>query len=357
LEALEGPESVQVFCFDGKRSVRGLPKPVEPGPWTRKRTLLEKIPASLLLGFRCARWWAYEQSLRWISAGKRYDLYHETGFVPAAQSRLPTVFSLYDLSLLRYAETHPRDRVLFFEMYMKRRLHHATHILTISRFVQDEIQDLFRWPEGRISAVPLAPDAVFFPRPADRVVHVKKRLGIPGDYLLFVGSLEPRKNLWGLIQALRICRSHIPLVLVGWSGWGEKTWLGEACRHLGQRLIGLGFVDDELLACLYSGASALVYPSLYEGFGLPIVEAMACGCPVICSNTSSMPEVAGGAARLVDPRDPEDLAAAIDHVLESSQYRQELIRKGLARAARYSWERTARETRAVFEKVLEEARS
>lgn len=115
-----------------------------------------------------------------------------------------------------------------------------------------------------------------------------------------------------------------------------------------------GYLDDDTLACLYSGATALVYPSLYEGFGLPIVEAMACGCPVICSNVSSMPEVAGDAARLIDPRNPDDLATAIEEVVESSVTQKDLAQRGLARAATFTWRRTALETRQVFQAVIEE---
>ena len=142
---------------------------------------------------------------------------------------------------------------------------------------------------------------------------MRKQYNLTGEYLLFVGSLEPRKNLPLLIQAMQLCNTNISLLIVGWEGWGDKSWM-QTIRESGltQRIILTGYVDDETLACLYSGASAFVYPSLYEGFGLPILEAMACGCPVICSDVASMPEVAGDAAIRIDPASAEDLAAAID---------------------------------------------
>ncbi len=234
---------------------------------------------------------------------------------------------------------------------------YATHILTLSEYIRKEICEILRWPENRVTAVPLAPAEVFRPRPSEHVAAACRALGLPEDYLLFVGSLEPRKNIGLVIEALERCRFDIPLVLVGWEAWGEKRWL-EAARSKGleKRIFIVGYVDDETLARLYSGATALVYPSLYEGFGLPILEAMACGCPVICSNVSSMPEVAGDAARLIDPFDAEDLAAAIDEVIDSSAYRAHLFQKGLRRAAAFSWTRTARKTLAVFRKVIEENR-
>ncbi len=203
-----------------------------------------------------------------------------------------------------------------------------------------------------VSAVPLAPDPLFAPCAQALVAKTKKQYKLPGDFLLFVGSLEPRKNIDVLVEALLQLPADIPLVLTGWNGWGEKQWHDKiATTRLKNRVYVLGHVPDHDLSALYSGAAALVYPSLYEGFGLPIVEAMACGCPVICSNAASMPEVAGDAAMLIDPARADDLAGAITTVLEDDQIRQTLIRKGLARAASFSWAETARQTMTVFERV------
>ena len=164
-----------------------------------------------------------------------------------------------------------------------------------------------------------------------------------------VGS---RKNLPLLIKALKMAKTKIPLIIAGWEGWGEKSWMVEIERlGLQQRVFIRGYVDDEDLARLYSGARALVYPSMYEGFGLPLLEAMACGCPVICSNAASLPEVAGNAAALFDAHDPEALAREIDRLIDESEFRNGLIRKGFDRSAQFNWGKSAQKTVDVFRKV------
>jgi len=170
--------------------------------------------------------------------------------------------------------------------------------------------------------------------------------------VLFVGTLEPRKNLSLLIRALSMIKTKIPLVMVGWRGWGRSEWLEEIRAHgLAERVFLAGYVDEATLVSLYSGASVFVYPSLYEGFGLPILEAMACGCPVICSNVSSLPEVAGDAALLIDPQSPEELSHALDKVLTDSELRKQMVVRGLKRVRRFTWQETAARTLDVFARV------
>lgn len=145
--------------------------------------------------------------------------------------------------------------------------------------------------------------------------------------------------------------------MAGWNGWGEKAWVKEIDRFgLKEKVIFAGYVDDDTLAALYSGARGFIYPSLYEGFGLPVLEAMASGCPVICSNAASLPEVAGDAALLVDPHAPADLAAAMERVAQDDAVRRQLIAEGLSRAKEFSWARTAKKTLTVFEKAIAEYR-
>lgn len=164
-----------------------------------------------------------------------------------------------------------------------------------------------------------------------------------------MGTLEPRKNLQLLIKALSMLRSDIPLLLAGWSGWGERNWWDEIERlGLKKRVILTGYVDELSLARLYAGASAMVYPSFYEGFGLPVLEAMASGCPVICSNCASLPEVAGEGAIQVDPHDPEALGHSLEKVLYDSELRSGLVAAGLQRAGLFSWKKTASQTLDIF---------
>lgn len=344
---------VRLAYFDGQRVRHTMPSPTGTASWIKSRSAVWKLPAPVVFALRSAHWLTFEISLRRHFRNAFYDIYHETAFVPAAQRAAPTVFTVYDLSLLRYPETHPKERVWFFEFFRNRRFHYSNHIVTLSRFVKNEVCDFLHWPEERVTAIPLAPAPHFKPKSSEDVQRVLKRFAIPSDYILFVGSLEPRKNLQAVIQALSKTTSKIALVLAGWAAWGEKRWLHEAERKgLLKRIFLTGYVDDETLACLYSGALALVYPSLYEGFGLPILEAMACGCPVICSNASSMPEVAGDAACYISPHNPEELSHAIDLVLQSSNHRNDLIFKGSRRAALFTWQKTAQATMQLFRDVV-----
>jgi len=272
--------------------------------------------------------------------------------VPARIPSTVSIYSIYDLSLRRYSETHPRERVWFFEYFIKKRLASASHILTISEFIRQEIIAEFKVPPEMVTAIPLAADPMFSPsKPAD-VKKIKAKYNLPESYLLFVGSLEPRKNIDLLIDAMGKLKSDIPLVLVGWNGWGDKDWKGKIQKlGLANRIFRTGHLPDEDLKEIYSGAAALVYPSLYEGFGLPIVEAMACGCPVICSNAASMPEVAGNAAILIDPSSSDELAEGLGKILNDTEFRQMLVKRGLDQAASFSWEETARKTFNLFKKV------
>lgn len=182
---------------------------------------------------------------------------------------------------------------------------------------------------------------------------MRRNLGLPEDYLLFVSSLEPRKNIDLLVAALELTRTDIPLVLVGWQGWGEKPWMEKVnSKRLKGRIFFTGHLPDRDLKAVYSGATALIYPSIYEGFGLPILEAMACRCPVICSNAASMPEVAGDAAILIDPFDADDLARAIDLIVHDTSAGKALIEKGVRHVAGFTWRKTAQKTVDIFKQVI-----
>jgi len=349
---LERLPEVTVHYFEGRSCRTKMPAQARPGPWTKTTSLVWKLPDPAAFGFHAAIWVSYELKVRRLIRQKRFSLYHETAFTPAAVRNVPQVFTIYDLSLQKFGEMHPKERVWFSGFFLKRRLGYAAQVITISDFTRSEICEYLHLPTEKVTAIPMAPDPFFSPRGRRKSQGVVEALGLPRDYLLFVGTLEPRKNLPFLMRAAAVCRSRIPIVLTGWEGWGHDALL-KATRdqELRGRVFTTGYVDDESLACLYSNARALVFPSLYEGFGLPVLEAMACGCPVICSNTASLPEVAGDAALLVDPHDVEGLADAIDRVMEDSALRNDLIRKGFRRAAHFSWEKTARETLAVFRSI------
>ncbi len=351
LEKLSG---VSVGYFNGIRCHPSMPVQRDAQVWAKKTERLWQIPAGLFTELRIVHWLALEQRLKMLAHSRLFDVYHETTSFPAAVKGLPVVHTVYDLSLLKHREKHPRERVMLFDFFFKRRLPYATHVLAISEFMRQELLEELRLPEDRVTAVPLASEAVFYQRPPEQVAQVLARAGWPSEYILFVGTLEPRKNLPLLIQALARAKTRIPLILAGWQGWGGPDLGRELERlNLQERVVCTGYVDEETLACLYSGAATFVYPSWYEGFGLPVLEAMACGCPVICSNTSSLPEVAGNAAIFIDPRDAEGLAHALDTVLDDSALRQSLAQRGLIKAAEFSWENTAIRTLEVFANVVE----
>jgi len=226
-------------------------------------------------------------------------------------------------------------------------------VITDSEFVRGQLIARGLAPE-RVTVVPLACAPAFRPRdPAQKTLcRAAVGLGPEEPFVLFVGTLDPRKNLRTLLEASAAVRPESPhrLLVVGKNPYGPDPELAR------QGVLHQTGIDDETLAGLMSAATLFVLPTLAEGFGLPVLEAMACGCPVIASNTTSLPEVAGDAAILVDPRDANALAERLRAVLRDESLRQDLRAKGLARAAQFSWERTARETFAVYRRVAQEDR-
>ena len=345
----------EIAYFNGNHVTYDMPPLAESKKWQKTTGTLRRLPDPLVFGMRAARWLKYEYKLNALFRPQNdfaCHVYHETAFNPAKLTRVPTVFSMYDLSLRRYSETQPRERVWLFEYFIKTRLPYANHILTISEFIKQEIMDEFRIPADRITAIPLAPDPLFCPCPEDQVQAVREQYHLPSAYLLFVSSLEPRKNIDLLITALEKTQTDIPLVLAGWHGWGQKAWLDKIrTTALKNRVIFTGHVPDRHLQAIYSGATALVYPSLYEGFGLPILEAMACGCPVICSHAASMPEVGGDAALFIHPAKSDELAGAIEKVVHDTHFREQLMCAGFRQSACFTWQKTAEKTLDLFKQV------
>ena len=345
----------QLFYFNGKKMLSAMPS--LPNSNQRQQTIkiLRQLPDPLLFTLRAARWLKYEHNLNHLCnkpPSPPVNLYHETAFTPARLTKVPTVYSVYDLSLRKYRDTQPKERVWLFEHFIKTRLQYAKHILTISEFIRQEIIHEFKVHPSMVTAVHLAPDPLFFPCNIVRLEEVKVKYGLPESYLLFVSSQEPRKNIVLLIDALEKLKTDIPLVLTGWQGWGEKQWLDRIKNaRFKNPIYFTGHIPDRDLQAIYTGAMALIYPSIYEGFGLPIIEAMACGCPVICSNTASMPEVAGNAAILIDPSKSDDLAQAIESILYDTELRNSFAIKGVMQASHFSWKDTAQKTLALFKEV------
>jgi glycosyltransferase involved in cell wall biosynthesis len=284
-------------------------------------------------------------------------VYHEPNYV-AFPFRGPTVITIHDLSFVHYPGMHPRDRLAYLERYLPKALSEAAHVTTDSQEVRREVIAHFGLDPARATAIHLGVDGAYKPRDEGQCREVLARYGLRyGDYLLSVGTLEPRKNLTTVIQAFAALperlRGNMPLVIAGRRGWlsGDVEGMIQRGERAGW-LRFLGFVPQTDLPMVYAGARLFVYPSRYEGFGLPVVEAMASGAPVITSSVSCLPEIAGDAAELVHPDDGDGLAATLARLLEDDVRRTELRSLGLNRAKRFSWQRCAEETVAVYRGVV-----
>lgn len=283
----------------------------------------------------------------------RADIVHATTGVaipPAARGQR-LVVTIHDLAFLRFPEAFDRRWRWLYRLGLRAAVRRADAIVVPSSSTRDDLGARTRIDPSRVHVVPLAA-AQPHDTPADAMATLE-RLGIQEPYLLFVGTLEARKNVDTLVRAYRRLGDRIPqaLVLVGPAGWRADAFGREMSREGPGRIVRLGVVPRDDLEAVYRRASALVYPSSYEGFGLPVLEAMARGVPVITSNVSSLPEVAGDAAILVDPRSEDDLAAAIERVVTDPDLRARLSDGGRRRAAAFSWDETASRTLAVYEAV------
>lgn len=266
------------------------------------------------------------------------------------------VVTFHDMTYLLMPDLHPRFHRHFFPSMMRLVVRLADHLLVVSESTRRDLERRLPSAAGKITTTPLAAGPVFRPVPPAEVLDACTRHGLtPGRFLLHVGVLEPRKNVPMLLHAFaRIADRFpdVPVVIVGKKGWMYETIFAElTALGLAKRVVFTGYVPEADLPRLYGGARAFVYPSLYEGFGLPVLEAMQCGTPVVTTDISSMPEVAGDAALLVQPGDVGGLAGALTRVLSDDALAADLKQRGLARAALFSWERCARETRAVYEEI------
>jgi len=285
------------------------------------------------------------------------DLLHTTDFIPPAWGYRRSVITVHDLTFLHYPQFITAESRAYYNRQIAGAVRRADHILADSHATQSDLISMLNVPGEKVTVVHLAADPAFRPMDEDQVMPVVARYGLQPGFLLCVGTLEPRKNLPGLLEAYRLLLGVLddfaPLVLVGGRGWlyDEIFERVEALR-LGERVRFLHDVPDADLPGLYNAAGLLTTPSFYEGFGLPALEAMACGTPVVVSDRSSLPEIVGQAGRLVNPDDPHDLAQALAQVLTDGSLRERMRALGLERAAQFSWERTARETLAVYRRVL-----
>lgn len=295
---------------------------------------------------------------RAVCARRRYDLYHEPNLIPLPCDR-PTVVTLPDLSVLLHPQWHPADRVAHFEKHFYRGLRDCVHFLAISESCRQEVIRTLSLPPERVTRTYMGVRPGLGALPADEVAAVLRRLGLPPRYLLCLGTIEPRKNVLRLLRTYvslpERLRSRWPLLLVGRWGWSSgdvAAYYHHEARHRGVHHVG--YVADEDLPALYNGARALVFPSYYEGFGLPPIEMMACGGAVLASTADAVVETVGSRAHLVAPEDDDGWRQALVRVLEDEDWLRSL-RRGAAELARaYTWDRCAADTLRVYRSLCGE---
>ena len=302
---------------------------------------------------------------RWFAVGlplyarrEGLDLFHGTNYEVPLWGGAPSVLTVHDLSLLLHPSTHEPRLVRRGRRRLPLMARAASLIITPSESVRAEVTEHLGVPREKTVAIPEAPREVFRPAPAEEARAARRRLGVEDEFVLFAGTVEPRKNLTTLVSAfaevLRSTALRPQLVVAGGEGWltGE---LHERVEQSGlrDRVRFTGYVTDEELCALYSSCGVFVYPSLYEGFGLPPLEAMACGAPVVASPVPSVTEAAGrDAALLVEPADARGLARALARLLGDVDERRRLSALGRERAAQFTWARTARSTLEVYREAL-----
>jgi glycosyltransferase involved in cell wall biosynthesis len=281
------------------------------------------------------------------------DLLHSTAFVAPLAARWPTVATVYDLSFLHYPQALTPGRRAYLQLLSPLSCRRAKRIIAISESTRRDLVKQWGIPADRIDVAYPGAGEQFRPLPEDEVADFRARHSLPRRFILHLGTLEPRKNLVRLIGAFARLETDAKLVLAGGRGWLDDTIVAEIERlGLQDKVLLPGYLADQALAFWYNAASVLAYPSLYEGFGLPIIEAMACGTPVVTSTASSMPEAAGDAGLLVDPHDTEMLTEALHRALTDEGLREEMRIRGLSQAARFTWQATATATVATYRRAL-----
>lgn len=331
LVLLEPPQGTWPFVAASGRNVQRVALPASP--------------------FGLAQQWQVRSQLRRLR--NKPTIYHSLYYLMPYRPGLPTVLTFYDLIPLRFpAYVSERARLLF-RVTMRLALHTAQHVVAISEASRRDLLAVFRVAPARVTTTPLAPDPRFRPQSTATVNDLRARYTLPGDFLLYVGINKPHKNLVELVKAYAaLPASSAPLVIAGaWDARYPEAKITAQALGLGDRVRFLGPVGEADLPALYAAATAFVFPSRYEGFGLPVLEAMACGTPVACSNVSSLPEIAGDAALLFDPNDSAAITAALSRLLDGANLRADLRERGMTQAARFTWEQTAAATLAVYRKL------
>ncbi len=337
------PDELALF-YNAERGVEPLPG-------------LDDLPTNTVaLGYKPWRmlvWMGQLARIPFNRLAPEATLFHATEHLLMPLRGVPTVLTVHDLIFQHLPEHHKRLNRWYLNATMPLYCRRADHIIAVSEATRGDLIRAYNITPSKITVIPEAADPRFAPQPPERCAAVRAKYGLPERFLLYVGTIEPRKNLTRLLHAwepLYTAGEAPPLVIGGKRGWLADDFFAALAESTAREAVILtGYVDDADLPTFYTAAEAFVFPSLYEGFGLPPLEAMACGAPVACANASSLPEVVGDAALTFDPRDTEAIRAALRRLSNEADLRAELRARGLVRAAEFSWQRAARETLYIYE--------
>ena len=284
------------------------------------------------------------------------DVLHSPDFIPPFRCNCRSVITVHDLAFLLYPHFLTKESARYYGQ-IDQAVRRTDHVIAVSEATKHDLMQRLGVPEGKVTVIHEASAPEYRPMPREEAwAYVRRKYGLDEDYVFFVSTLEPRKNVPGLLHAYRRLldsyKVNVKLVLAGGQGWlSEEVYATVARLNLDSQVRFLGRVETADLPYLYNAARLLVHPSFYEGFGLPPLEAMACGIPVIVSNVAALPEVVGDAGLLIDPHDISEMAVSMYRVLTDDNLREDMVHKGLARAACFSWEKAARQTLEVYRMV------
>lgn len=286
-----------------------------------------------------------------------FDLYHAMAFVAPLILSKPMVVTVYDLTFMRYPERLSAARRLYLRLFTGLTCQRAKRVLAISQSTGDDLHHLLGIPIDKIDVTPLGYDTTIYrPLPESQIAAFRQRNGLPERFWLFIGTLEPRKNLPVLLEAYAKLppSERLPLILAGGKGWGVDEIEATIARlGLSDEVSLPGFLPADEIALWYNAAEAFIYPSVFEGFGLPVLEAMACGTPVITSNVSSLPEVAGDAGLCIPPQDVDAWENALHQAYHDANWRDSAREKGLIAAQQFRWETTAQLTLESYRRAID----
>jgi glycosyltransferase involved in cell wall biosynthesis len=309
-----------------------------------------RLAAARARNFSLAEQWRVPRLLRELGAA----VYHSPYFLMPYRPGCPGVVTVHDLIPLRYPADYSPGARLVFAAGIRLAVRAASRVIVVSQASARDLQSYLRASPNKLAAIPEAPDPIFRPQSAEAIGQVRARYKLPSDYVLYLGSNKPHKNLPRLVRAFaQLAPATVGATILVIAGqWDDRYPQAKAAAQAAPgRVRFLGPVAQADLPALYAGATLFAFASVYEGFGLPPLEAMACGVPVVCSNTAALAEVVGEAALLFDPLDLAQMRAVLERALSDGELRAELARRGLERARQFSWEQTARQTLDVYRQI------